>query len=361
MLDIYRNRPSLIIVNDNDGRPFSEPPYVPSQIFKAYDFDDRYQGKGQTIALVVAYGNPNILDDLDIFNRRFGIPKARISIIYPQGRPTDTNLNWVLETSLDVEWSHALAPLAEILLVVAKDQSADNLFDAANFAVQSGASIVSMSFGFDESLDQLQYDKVFEQSGVVFLAASGDIGLFGYPSSSPNVIGVGGTSLQLDPCGNRIKDEIGWFGSAGGISNFEQKPPWEYINSNAVPKTAMRTIPDVSFYADIFPGINVYASINEDPRDNWFTVSGTSIGSPCWAAIFACAIPENRRLYNAPALMYEIAGGCNYTNKYKAFIDVTNGNTMYYGALVGYDYVTGLGSPRVDKLIEAVSKLGDIR
>lgn len=334
------------------------PPYTPYQYRTAYNFSDCYLGQGQTVAIVVAFGNPNLMSDLNTFNTRFDLPPVDIEIVYPQGEPSMTNEDWIIETSMDVELCHALAPCAKILLVVAIDESMDNLLDAARFASQTDASVISMSWGFTEFQEEVNFDSIFETPGKVFIASSGDGFTPEYPASSPRVISVGGTSLQLDPLGNQVAPEIGWILSGGGISLYEQKPPWQYIPSSAKPPTGMRTTPDVSFFADLFPGTSIFATINPEPAMNWFVVGGTSVGAPCWAAIFACAIPGGLALLDATPLIYEL-GTCSCSrSKEDIFRDITNGNTMFFPAIPGYDYVTGLGSPNVSAFIEAIRRKG---
>ena len=350
--NLYR---SYMIQRDADTN-VAIPAYTPMQIRRGYNVPCKYQGYGNTIAIVVAYGNPNMVNDLAIFNRRFSLPDADIELVYPQGEPTFVDPDWQIETSLDVEWSHVLAPKARILVVASLDNSFDSLNTALKYAIQSGANIISMSWGSEEMIEQLEFDKIFKDQDIVFLAASGDSESVSYPAISPYVIGVGGTSLQLSTCGKRRVPETAWPDSGGGISAYEQKPAYQYIRNNAQPRTDMRTSPDISFFADPFPGVPVYTTLVGSMDGLWITVGGTSLSSPCQAGIFASALPPGTRVKNAPKMVYQIGGGCYYTNKNDAYIDIKNGNTMTYPALKGYDYVTGLGSPNVLKFICAVRK-----
>lgn len=345
-------KPSISQVEDVNA--MSSPGYIPSQIKRAYNFPCSCTGQGKTIAIVDAYGNPNIIEELTKFNERFNLPPADLEIIYPQGPPDEGDPEWAIETSLDVEWMHALAPNAKLLLIIAKDASFEYIYDAIRYAATSGADVVSMSFGAEELEEQTMYDEIFKQPGVVFVSSTGDFNDISYPSTSPYVVAVGATSLRLNSCGNRCAEEIVNWNSGGGISQFEQKPPWQNICSEAVPKTDMRTVPDLCFFGDSFPGVVIYTIVDGTPY--WVPVGGTSFSTVGVAAILALAIPEGTKLYNAPELLYALAGGCCYTNPYRAYNDVETGNNQFYFALPGYDYVAGLGSPKVSEFIRSVRR-----
>ncbi|WDV46477.1 S53 family peptidase [Clostridiaceae bacterium M8S5] len=364
-------KPHIVVSNLSETMPVAIPAYSPMQIKTAYNFSPKYDGEGNTIAIIVAYGNPNIMNDVEVFNERFDLPPADIEVFYPQGQPPFVDPEWQLETSLDVEWSHALAPRAKILLVAAKDSTFENLNEAILFAINEGANIISMSWGANESAMQLEFDKIFKDKNVVFVASSGDADAVSYPASSPYVIGVGGTSMQLDECGHRVAPETGWYDSGGGISEFEVKPAYQYIPNNAQPKTDMRTSPDISFFADVFPGVPIYVtpvepgenpSTKQRQQGNWITVGGTSVSAPCQAAVLANALPTCV-CYNMPAVLYEISNSCSehdINNDIKPYIDIKNGNTQFYPAIKGYDYVTGLGSPDVTNFIHAIKRYYEI-
>ena len=158
----------------------------------------------QTIAIVTAYNDPKITSDLAAFDRQYGL-SAPPSLTVKNLGGTTTDAGWALETSLDVEWAHALAPAANILIVEAASSSLSSLFSAVSYASkQAGVSVVSMSWGTNEFWGESYYDSLFTtpagHSGVTYVAASGDSGAwYGpmYPSVSPNVLAVGGTTLTL--------------------------------------------------------------------------------------------------------------------------------------------------------------------
>src|SRR5262249_54295206 len=145
--------------------------YTPGEIRPAYGLNQvSGDGSGQTIAIIDAYNDPNIVADLHAFDVTFGLPdpamagvgqdgSANLPGVDPAGRGAS---NWEVEETLDVEWAHALAPGASILLVEANDASPSNLFAAVNMARQrAGVSVISMSFGGNETTSEAQYDSIF--------------------------------------------------------------------------------------------------------------------------------------------------------------------------------------------------------
>jgi len=163
----------------------------PAQTRHAYGFDQiTNQGAGQIIGIVDAYDDPKIESDLGVFDSQFGLPTCTTSNgcfqkIYASGSKPKTNSGWSLEISLDVEWSHAIAPQAEIILVEAASNSFTDLLLAVDVAVQHGASVVSMSWGGSEFSSEGSYDTHFAVNGVTFTASSGDSGNgVEYPAAS---------------------------------------------------------------------------------------------------------------------------------------------------------------------------------
>ena len=196
----------------------------PSATRHAYGFDQIVnQGAGQVIGIVDAYDDPNIESDLGVFNSTFVLPTCTTNNgcfhkVYAQGFRPSTNAGWALEISLDVEWAHAIAPQAHIVLVEAASNSFANLVQAVDVAIQNGASVVSMSFGGSEFSSETSYDSHFAGNGVTFTASSGDSGDgVEYPAASPGVVGVGGTTLTTGTGGSYMS-ETAWSGSGGGQS-----------------------------------------------------------------------------------------------------------------------------------------------
>ena len=185
-------------------------------------------GRGQKIGIVDAYGDTSIQTDLNNFCNYYGIPSTTVQISGQANR--SGNSGWALETALDVEWAHAIAPNATIILSVAKSASISDLLAAVDAAVKAGATVISMSWGAQESSGINANDSHFQAPGVTFVASSGDSAELAapfeveWPASSPYVVGVGGTTLYLDANGNRIvpsgaaSSETAWSDSGGGIS-----------------------------------------------------------------------------------------------------------------------------------------------
>lgn len=320
--------------------------YQPSQIKHAYGIDKlTATGKNQKIAIVVAYGSPTIQKDLSSFNNQFGLTAGNLQILYPQGTPETSDSGWAQETSLDVEWSHALAPNATIDLVVAKSDSTSDLLNAVDYASNLGVQVVSMSWGASEIAGEVALDSHFMHPGTVYVAASGDSGAgVEWPAASPNVLAVGGTSIPLDAKGNLIGTETAWSGSGGGISKFEKEPV--YQQALGIKSNLHRTVPDVAFCAD--PNTGVMVNYNSQ----WYVVGGTSFSAPAWAAFIALA-DENRKvpLSNVQNQLYSIAGSSSYSLNFR---DITAGNNGY-SATKGYDFVTGLGTPIENILLTNLS------
>ncbi len=361
--------------------------YHPDQIRHAYGFDQinftgalgktvRGDGSGQTIAIVDAYDDPKIFSDLDVFDKTFQANNGSASTLYqqygssssflikatPQGTPL-VNSSWAGETSLDVEWAHAIAPGAKILLVEAKTGSLSNLLGAVDYArSQNGVVAISMSWGGSEFSTETFFDGHFTTpaggNGITFVAASGDstaaLGLI-WPAASPNVLAVGGTSLPgLDSAGNYVAgQETGWSYSTGGFSSYESQPSYQ---SQAITSTS-RTNPDVAYNADPITGVAVYDTVAYGRQTGWFQVGGTSAGAPQWAALVAIA-DQGRALAGNSSLdgpgqtmpaIYQMAT----TGQSTYFHDITKGNNGY-SAGPGYDLVTGLGSPIANHIVTAL-------
>jgi subtilase family serine protease len=324
------------VVTDARGNPLastSPTGLSPATIKSAYNFSSSSTtGAGKTIAIVDAYDDPTAESDLAVFSSQYGLSACtsangcftkvnqRGGSSYPR-----KDSGWALEISLDVQWAHAIATGAKILLVEADSNSFSNLLAAEDYA-KSHAQYVSNSWGASEFSGESSYDSHFSQSGVSFFVSSGDSGLPAqYPSASPNVISVGGTRLTFS--GGNFQSETGWSGSGGGCSAYEPKPSSQ--NTGSVNCNGKRATPDVSLDADPASGVSVYDSTRYQGQQGWFTVGGTSASAPMWAARSADAGTVVNSAY-----VY----GSSIT-----FRDITSGNNGA-SALAGYDLVTGRGS-----------------
>jgi hypothetical protein len=332
--------------------------FGPSDIRHAYGFDQitfssgtvQGDGSGQTIAIVDAYDQPNIASDLAVFDSTYGLaaPPSFTKVNQNGGTTYPTaDQNWGMEISLDVEWAHAIAPGAKILLVEANSNSWTDLWTAINYARnQPGVAVVSMSFGGSEWSGETAYDSYFTtpsgHGGVTFVASSGDSGSSGapeYPSVSANVLAVGGTQLTLDSSGNYLS-ETGWSGSGGGISAYVSQPGYQ---KGVVTQTStMRAVPDVAYDGSSGSPFAVY---DTSGYGGWLQVYGTSAGSPQWAALVAIA-DQGRALAGLGSLdgptqalpkLYQLSAA--------DFHDITTGSNGGYSAGPGYDLVTGRGTP----------------
>lgn len=337
------------------ARPAAATYYNPAQIRHAYGFDQiPADGSGQKIAIVDAYGNGSIQSDLDTFCTQFGLPRTQVQIIGPNG---STDKGWALETALDVEWAHAIAPNATIILSVARSSSDADLIAAVDAAVQAGANVVSMSWGGTEWANESAYDSHFNVPGVTFVASSGDSGELNalpeveWPAVSPYVVSVGGTSLRLDANNNR-SSETAWSSGGGGLSSYYGTPIWQIGWNTWAQK---RGVPDVSYDADPNTGVLVYDSVN----GGLFVVGGTSAGAPQWAALIALANQSRATGLSGNADIYRVAGTAPTLDP-THFFDISsgqNGTDPDDISVTGYDLVTGLGSPVATGLVPALAAL----
>ncbi|HSU66829.1 MAG TPA: S53 family peptidase [Tepidisphaeraceae bacterium] len=393
-------RPSATSTTSVDG-------YSPAQIRAAYRFDDvslgngaTADGSGQTIAIVDAFNDPKIPADLGVFDSQFGLSAPpSFKVVNQNGGTTlpTTDAGWSGEIALDVEWAHAIAPGANILLVEATSDSLTDLMSAVDYARNAdGVSVVSMSwggsefFGFNgsEFTGQTQYDPFFTtptgHQGVTFVAAAGDSGVVNgvqWPASSPNVLSVGGTSLYVQDSNGTYGTETSWAGTSGGYSQVESQPSYQFN----VPGNGARSTPDVSYDGDPNTGFAVYDSVAYQGYSGWQVVGGTSAGAPQWAALVAVADQGRAAAgqgsldgisQTLPALysVYPTSSSPDvsaYENSYNDVIDHTSGGRFHWRfggfgfsnpATPGYDVATGLGTPKADAIVSAlvnVSGSGD--
>jgi subtilase family serine protease len=305
----------------------------PDTIKSVYGFaTSSTAGGGRMIAIVDAYDDPSAEQDLGTFSRQFNLPACTTSNGCFQkvnqtggSRPPKSNAGWALEISLDVQWAHAIAPGAKILLVEASSNSFANLMAAEDYA-KTHAQYVSNSWGGSEFSGETSYDSHFSRSGVSFFVSSGDAGTPAeYPSASPNVISVGGTTLNH--IGQSNFSETGWSGSGGGCSAYEAAPAAQATGS--VDCSGKRATPDLSLDADPSSGVAVYDSTRYQGRKGWFQVGGTSASAPMTAAHAA--------VVGATVSASYVYGGS------PSYRDITSGNNGA-SCLPGYDLVTGRGS-----------------
>lgn len=357
--------PLLTVLPMAGGTPTTSG-YTPAQIRAAYGLTGLTfnngtvlaDGAGQTIAIVTAFDDPTIEADLAVFNKAYGLPAPpSFKKIVPAGTPKDAG--WSLEAALDVEWAHAIAPKANILLVEARSDDTDDMMAAVDTArKQAGVVVVSMSWGSDEFRGESSYNTYFSTpaghiggsglaGGVTFVTASGDDGAGAeWPSSSPYVMSVGGTALAI-AAGGGYGAESGWNGSGGGYSTYEKQPTFQ----SSVQSTGARAIPDVAYVASPSTGVAVYAT-----GYGWTRIGGTSAGAPQWSGLLALvnqgrALAGKGSIANAQAAVYSLPAA--------NFHDITTGSNGY-NAKAGYDLVTGLGSPKANLVVPALVQAASV-
>lgn len=417
--------------------------FNPTAMHNSYNYASllaaHHEGQGKTIALIDSFGSATISSDLAVFDTEFGLPHMcgetgpfaptgctagmpNFSILTVQGSPPanppppnngtgqENHDLWAGEVTLDVEWAHATAPLANILLVTTPTaetlgvQGLPLMMNAEQYVVDNHlADVISQSFGTGEgafhgglaaTVNNLRQAFVDAQANhVTVFASSGDGGTtndmkepvknpdpipypsVGWPASDPLVTGVGGTylctnandGLSVDsasppaPCQNNPGvREVGWIGSGGGYSILFSRPAFQntlpagstFVGSSVGapgPNTNMRGVPDIAYQASSRTGVLIFLN------GNWFIIGGTSAGSPQWAGLIAIAdqMAGHDLGYINPALYQIAASSALYA---KDFYDVTVGNNQTssipgYSASQGWDAVTGLGTPNVANLL----------
>jgi hypothetical protein len=327
------------------GAAAAVPPagYGPADLMSAYKVPASTSTK--TVAIVDAFGYPTAESDLAVYRRTFGLPACTVAsgclrIVNQDGAPgplPEPDFGWAVESALDLQAASAACPTCRLLLVEGNDNLEGALAAATDTAVRLGASVVSNSYGADESNGLQPLEASYDNHpGVPILASSGDFG-FGIPSWPavlPNVIAVGGTTL------NRAGDSRGWTeqawsGAGSGCSAWYDKPAWQHD-----PNCQMRTTADISADADPDTGLAIYDTFEMDPNDAWLVVGGTSAASPYVAGLIASTGYPQR-----------VTGSSIYAKPASAFYDAVGGSNGFCGedylctGLPGYDAPTGRGTP----------------
>jgi subtilase family serine protease len=382
--------------------------YQPAQFEKAYDltplFSRGIDGRGETIAIVDAFGSPTIVNDLHVFDTTFGLPDPpSLKIIAPAGPvpafdPTnDDMVGWAEETTLDVEWSHVFAPGANILLVETPVSETEGvtgfpeIVKAENYVINHNmADVISQSFGatentFPSAASLLNLRSAFINAyahHVTVLGASGDTGATDYqlnlsdlytyrvdswPSTDPLVTSVGGTQLTLDDAGNRLAPDVVWndgYGAGGGgVSSVFSRPGFQDGVRNVV--GGRRGTPDVSLSAAVDGAVVFYYTFLPG-HEGYHLVGGTSESTPEFAGIVAMADQvAHHRLGLINGQLYDLLRG-----RPSGIVDVTIGNNTFgpftnsdgntytvvgYNARPGYDLASGVGTIDAARLVPALA------
>jgi kumamolisin len=297
-------------------------------------------GGSGVIVIVDAYDDPSAATDMAAFSIEFGLPSPNFLVKYAGGtKPANgCSSGWEVEESLDIEWAHAMAPNAQIVLMEASSNQNSALFAAvsaanAYIAAHGGKGEVSMSWGGAETSGEAGADRYFTQRGIVYVASAGDSPGVIYPGSSVNVISAGGT--QINRLAGNYTNQTAWIDGGGGISRYEPRPSFQIGVASIVGNK--RGTPDVSFDSSGSSPVAVY---NSSCYKGWLQVYGTSLASPALAGIinnigtfYANTNAELTAIYN------------NRSNTVD-FTDITSGGCGTHNAGTGYDLCTGVG---VDK------------
>jgi subtilase family serine protease len=383
--------------------------YSPLQYRVAYNLNSLYKrgitGAGRTIVIVDSFGSPTIANDLHVFDQQWGFPDPHLQVMkfgnVPPYDPTNSDMvGWAFETTLDVEYAHAIAPGAKIVLAetpvseVEGTSGLPEMMNAEKSLIDRGiGDVITQSFGATEntfpgfssgdfsSLLNLRY--AFKDAlahRVTVLAASGDNGatdfesdastLYPYrvnswPSSDPLVTSVGGTMLNLDNSGNRLSPDVVWndgFGAGGGgVSGVFKRPVYQNVVTKDVGKK--RGTPDISMSAAVNGAAWVYTSFGGEPV-GWHLVGGTSEASPIFSGIVALAdqVAHHRLGLLNPGL-YLLGVLSQHGSHGTGIVDVTSGNNSFGGvtgftAKAGYDLASGWGTIDAAKFVPALARFG---
>jgi subtilase family serine protease len=335
-------------VDEQDG-------YSPCNLRSAYKLTSLVSshGKGQTVAVVDAYDDPNAASDLATYRSNFGLPACttashcfkKVNQNGVQGDYPTGDMGWGQEISLDLDMVSAICPKCHILLVEANSSGFGDLFAAEQEAITLGAHVVSNSWGTGEFSGENSFDSTLDTPGEAITFSSGDGAYQGgvqYPSASPYVTSVGGTMLTPTSTG-RLWSEQTWVtagspptqGSGSGCSAYEAKPSWQ-----ADTGCSDRTTADVSAVAANVLGYDSY----ESGGGGWYFFYGTSVASPITAGVYALAGNASTQTVAPASLAY-----ANTTHLFDITKGLATGTctpTYLCQAVKGYDGPTGLGTPK---------------
>jgi subtilase family serine protease len=382
--------------------------YTPAQIRGAYMLAPltkaRINGTGQSIVIVDSFGSPTIRRDLRVFDRQFGLPAPRaLTIIRPAGpipayRPTSNRIGWAEETTLDVEWAHAMAPRAGIVLAetpVSENEGRSGFpqIETAEKYVLAHrlGGVISQSFGATEEtfpkgsvrpLRGAYLEAASRSHKVTVVSASGDAGATDYrsnlttfytkrvtswPASDPLVTAVGGTNVQLNSAGRRTAPDRVWndpgfpSASGGGRSVIFGRPA--YQNKEAAITGAHRGVPDISMSASCSHPVDIYKSFS---GRGWQVICGTSVATPLFAGVIALADQAAGRWLGAiNPYLYKLASAAR-----SGIVDITKGNNTVsfrqngksytvrgWKAVPGYDLASGLGTVNASMFVRRLAAL----
>ena len=356
---------AAVALNPCAGMRGGPPCYGPAQLRSAYDVPAGITGAGGTIVIIAAFQSTAVGMDLAAFSSEFGLPAptpTNFQVVHPDGatpfNPGDpAQLAWALEESTDVEWAHAIAPDANLILVEAKTGNDADLLSATKYAIDNNlGDVISMSFSEAESCPTAAFladeHAAFERAvaqGMTLVAASGNSGgrqrdcngafvpAVGTPASDPLVTAVGGTDLTADLSSGAYESEAGWAPSGGGFSSVYARPAYQapFQKNNTA-----RGVPDVAWSASQFHTTVIRFHGRFGPQ------AGTSVATAEWAGVVALADQAaGHRLGLLNELLYHAAKSNGESDR---FHDISSGKRSW-------DAVTGLGTPDVANLVSWIA------
>jgi subtilase family serine protease len=398
----------------HNGKTSSPPAggLTPTQIRTAYDLGPLYKkgidGAKQTIVIVDSFGSPTIASDLVHFDNFFGLPAPpSFRVIQPAGKvpayhaSNSNRSGWAAETTLDVEWSHVMAPGASIVLVETPTSENEGttgfpqIVQAEKYVLRRKlGQVISQSFAATEQTFSSKSDYaairnlrgaylLADRDHVTVLAATGDEGVTSFmynmvdeyttpavswPATDPLVTAVGGTQLNLRAGGARKSPDVAWSDSGGGRSIVFGRP--SYQNSVRGVTGPYRGVPDISMDASCSSGVAIYGSFYGSRTGEWSPICGTSLATPLFAGVVALAY-QYAYQHHGHALglinpaIYQIEA-----KHERGVVDITKGNNSQtvrnggtpvavkgFSALKGYDLVTGVGTVNAAYFVPELAKL----
>jgi subtilase family serine protease len=291
--------------------PTTLPGYAPAHLQAAYGVTaaSAAQGAGETVAIVTAFVDAYLENDLNVYRSEFGLPPCTVAsgcltIAVPRGNRKMPDPAWGEETAIDTEMVSAICPLCKIAVVEAKSARLRDLAPAVAAAAALNPVAISNSYAIAESAKTDQYAASYSQPNIAVVAAAGDTPMsVNFPAVASTVVAVGGTSLVQNGDGTFAPQTV-WSNTGGGCSAYIAKPAWQ--TDTGCPN---RTANDIAAVADPATGVMAYATYG----NGWNVYGGTSVSAPIVAGLFALAnqsagMHDASRLYDNAGLLFAPTG-----------------------------------------------------